>query len=71
MNYNLKESSNMTKQRIVRTLEAAYKRNHGWFKATGNAAYQHKCDVLRGQLVLLYDDSTAAAEVEHLNEMVS
>lgn len=60
----------MTKQHIIATLEAAYRHNAREFKATGKSLYQDKCAILRNQLILLYDTTTAAGEVEHLNEMV-
>ena len=60
----------MTRQHIIATLEAAYRHNAREFKVTGKFLYQDKCAILRNQLILLYDTTTAAGEVEHLNEMV-
>jgi len=60
----------MTKTRIIATLEAAYKHNAREFKVTGKALYEEKCAILRNQLILLYNSTLAAGEVEHLNDMM-
>ena len=60
----------MTKQRIIATLEAAYKHNAREFKVTGKSLYEDKCAILRNQLILLYNSALAANEVEHLNELM-
>lgn len=60
----------MTKQHMITTLEREYQVQRSLYNMTGAKLYSDRCTKLRNQLILLYDTTTAAGEVEHLNEMV-